>query len=328
MRLLVTGGAGFIGSVTVEQLLAREHDVVVFDNFSTGHRAALANPARFVEGDVSDRRLLIQVLHEKRIEAVIHLAANSDRNESFANPRKCFENNVSATLTLLDSMVEAGVTRLVFSSSTSVYGNPSELPVTEESACQPASPYAASKLAVEQLLPWYDQAFNLKYISLRYGTVSGASQRFGEGRESASRLIPQALSVAEGRILQLEVYGEDYPTPDGTCVRDYLHVLDVAEAHALSVSALERRSRVYNLSSGSGYTVHEVVEMAQQVTGRKIPTECGPRRAGDSAIMIPNADRIMSDLGWQPRNSELDRIIESSWRWRISHSRAQETSET
>jgi len=311
--------------VTVEQLLAREHNVVILDNLSSGHRAALAGPSLFIEGDVSDRRLLIQVLREKRIEAVIHLAVNSDLNESFADPRKCFENNVSATLTLLDCMVEAGITRLVFSSSTSVYGDPSELPLTEESACRPASPYAASKMAVEQLLPWYDQAVNLKYITLRYGTVSGASQRFGENQESASRLIPRALSVAEGRIQQLEVYGEDYPTPDGSCVRDYLHVLDVAEAHALSVAALERGSRVYNLGSGSGYSVHEVIEMAQQVTGRKIPTEPGRRRAGDPAIMIPNADRIMSDLGWQPRNSELDRIIESSWRWRISHSKREET---
>jgi UDP-glucose 4-epimerase len=304
MRLLVTGGAGFVGSVTVEQLLAREHDVVVFDSLSSP---------------------LLEILHEKRIEAVIHLAADSDLNESFANPRQCFESNVSAMLALLDSMVEAGVRRLVFSSSTSVYGNPSELPVTEESACQPASPYAASKLAVERLLPWYDQAFNLKYITLRYGTVSGAWQRFGEGPESASHLIPQALSVAEGRVPHLEVYGEDYPTPDGTCVRDYLHVLDVAEAYALSVGALDRVSRVYNLGTGSGYSVHEVVEMAQQVTGRRIPTERAPGRAGDTAIMISNADRIMSDLGWQPRNSELEQIIESAWRWRMSQSRARET---
>jgi UDP-glucose 4-epimerase len=324
MRILVTGGAGFVGSVIVEQLLAREHDVVVVDNLSSGHRAAVGAHALFIEGDVSDRRSMLQVLHERQIEAVIHLAANSDLHESFENPRRCFENNVSATFALLDSMIEAGVKRLVFSSSTSVYGNPAVLPVTEEAPCKPASPYAASKLGVEQLLPWYDHAFNLRYISLRYGTVSGASQRFGEYRRPVSSLIPRVLSVAEGQASHLEVYGEDYPTPDGTCIRDYLNVLDVAEAYVLSVTGVEWGSRIYNLGHGSGYSVHEVVEMARQVTGRKIPTEGGPRRAGDAAIMIPNADRIMSDLGWQPRNSELDRIIESSWRWRLSHPKGYE----
>ena len=212
------------------------------------------------------------------------------------------------------------MTILILSSSTSVYGNPSELPVNEETVCKPVSPYAASRLAIEQLLPWYEHAYDLRYLSLRYGTVSGASKHIGESRLSL-RLIPQILNVAEGKAEHVAIFGEDYPTPDGSCIRDYLHVLDAAEAHVIAIDALGTSglgSRTYNLGTGSGYSVHEVVEMARQVTGRKIPTERGARRAGDAAIMISSADRIMGELGWQPRNSDLERIIESSWRWRLA----------
>ncbi|HKX30446.1 MAG TPA: UDP-glucose 4-epimerase GalE [Blastocatellia bacterium] len=319
MNVLVTGGAGYIGSVVVERLIAGGHRAVVYDDLSQGHRAAVAPEAVFIEADLRDREALGQTLDRHQIEAVIHLAASSRVGESVQNPHLYFMNNISAGLTLLDAMLAAGVKRLVFSSSAAIYGAPESMPITEEQPPAPTSPYGESKLAFERMLRWYDEAYQLRYVSLRYFNAAGASERHGEDHQPESHLIPNVLRAAAGTVNQVEIFGEDYNTPDGTCVRDYLHVIDLADAHLLALQALERGSEIYNLGYGNGYSVAEVVEMARQVTGKWISTEAAPRRAGDPPVLIASPDKIMRDLGWTPRHSELDRIIESAWRWHCEH---------
>jgi UDP-glucose 4-epimerase len=249
------------------------------------------------------------------------MAAHSQVGESVGNPHIYFDNNVATGITLLGAMLEAGVTKLVFSSSCSVYGEPARMPITEDLPTQPVNPYGDSKLAFERALRWYDAAYGLRYISLRYFNAAGATTNCGEDHTPETHLIPLVLEVARGSRNHLDVFGEDYATPDGSCIRDYIHVLDLAEAHLLALLALDKGSRIYNLGFGAGYSVHEVVEMARQITGRQIKTESAPRRPGDPPILIARADRIMSDLGWQPRFSELDSIIESAWRWHEAHPR-------
>ncbi len=321
MNVLVTGGAGYIGSVVIEHLSARGHRAVAYDNLSRGHRDAVVDEATLAVGDLNEREKVLATLRQYEIEAVIHMAAHSQVGESVVNPHIYFNNNVATGITLLDAMLEAGVHKLVFSSSCSVYGEPSRMPITEDLPAQPVNPYGDSKLAFERALRWYDAAYGLRYISLRYFNAAGATTRCGEDHTPETHLIPLVIEVARGRRSHLDVFGEDYATPDGTCIRDYIHVLDLAEAHLLSLLALEKGSRIYNLGYGAGYSVQEVVEMSRQITGRQIKTENAPRRHGDPPILIAGADRIMSDLGWQPRYSDLDSIIESAWRWHEAHPR-------
>ncbi len=319
MKVLVTGGAGYIGSVIVEYLIAQGHNPIVLDNLSKGHAAAVSPEAILVEGELSDRRRLVETLDRHGIEAVIHMAGSSLAAESVVQPHLYFTNNVGGGIALLDAMLAAGVKRLVFSSTAAVYGAPPTMPINEETAAVPANPYGESKLAFERLLRWYEEAHQLNYVSLRYFNAAGASDRFGEDHQPETHLIPNVLRVAAGKAGHVDVYGEDYDTPDGTCVRDYIHVVDLAAAHILALGVTEKRSDVYNLGYGSGYSVAEVVEMARQVTGRWISTEAAPRRPGDPPVLIASPDKIMRDLGWQPRQSELDRIIESAWRWHLNH---------
>jgi len=319
MNVLVTGGAGYIGSVVVEQLLKHGHQAVVFDNLSKGHRAAVAPEAVFLQADLLDNDAVIRALESHKIEAVIHMAAESLVGESMSDPLKYFGNNVGAANSLLNAMLKVGVKKIVLSSTAATYGAPETMPITEDTPQRPTNPYGESKLMIEKMLRWCDEAYGLRYVSLRYFNAAGATERCGEDHEPETHLIPNVLRVAAGKTEHVNVFGEDYPTPDGTCVRDYVHVIDLADAHILALNVMERRSEIYNLGYGSGYSVAEVVEMARQVTGHRIPTEAAPRRAGDPPVLIASPDKIMRDLGWNPRHSELDRIIESAWRWHVAH---------
>jgi UDP-glucose 4-epimerase len=319
MKVLVTGGAGYIGSVVVEQLIQQGHEAVVYDNLSKGHRAAARPEARFIEGDLAEKDKLTAALDEHQVEAVIHMAASSLVGESVTQPHKYYLNNVVNGLTLLEAMLQVGVKKLVFSSTAAVYGEPETVPIREDTPQKPTNPYGESKLTYERALRWYDEAYGLRYASLRYFNAAGATEYCGEDHDPETHLIPLVLRVAAGKAESVKVFGEDYPTPDGTCVRDYIHVVDLADAHILALRALEKSSCIYNLGYGSGYSVAEVVEMARQVTGTWISTEAAPRRAGDPAVLIASADKIMLELGWQPRHSELDVIIESAWRWHQAH---------
>jgi UDP-glucose 4-epimerase len=319
MKVLVTGGAGYIGSVVVEQLIKHNHEAVVYDNLSKGHAAAVAEGATFIKGDLLDREQLTRALSDHGVEAVIHMAASSLVGESVKKPHDYFNNNVIAGLTLLDAMLTVGVKKLVFSSTAATYGAPETVPITEEVPVNPTNPYGESKLAFERLLRWYDEAYSLRYVSLRYFNAAGASERCGEDHDPESHLIPNVLRAAAGKLSHVNVFGEDYDTPDGTCVRDYIHVIDLADAHILALNVAAERSEIYNLGYGSGYSVAEVVEMARQVTGHWITTEAAPRRAGDPPVLIASSDKIRRDLGWNPRHSELDQIIASAWRWHQAH---------
>lgn len=319
MRALVTGGAGYIGSVVSEQLLAAGHEVTIFDDLSKGHKDAVPAGARFVRGDLLDATLLRRVLATRGIDAVVHMAAVSIVGESVERPSAYYRVNVEGGLCLLDAMRDQGVKRLVFSSTAAVYGEPEQQPIDERAPTAPTSPYGDTKLALEHALRWYDKAYGLRYVSLRYFNAAGASERNGERHEPETHLIPLVLRVALGHSREVTVFGDDYPTKDGTCVRDYIHVLDLAKAHLLSldrVSASDAESSIYNLGcGGDGYSVREVIEAAREVTGHPIPISMGPRRAGDPAVLVASSDRIRGELGFRPERQDLRIIIESAWRW-------------
>jgi UDP-glucose 4-epimerase len=320
MRVLVTGGAGYIGSVVTEELINDGHQAVVYDSLYKGHRAAVDPKANFVQADLLDGDTLRRILREHSIEAVIHLAADSLVGESVTNPAKYYRNNVTAGLALLDAMRECAVQRLVFSSTAAVYGEPAKQPIEESDPTNPTNPYGETKLAFEHALKWYDRAYGLRYASLRYFNAAGASERFGEWHDPETHLIPIILQVATGRRAQVEVYGDDYPTRDKTCVRDYIHVIDLARAHVLALGALNEGSRTYNLGcGGDGYTVREVIATAREVTGHEIPVKVAPRRPGDPAVLIASSDKIRRELGWQPTRQGLRAIIQSAWDWLQTH---------
>lgn len=325
MRILVTGGAGFIGSVVTEELLKDGHEVVVYDNLSKGHRAAVAPGADFVQADLLERERLTETLRARGTEAVIHMAASSLVGESVTEPAKYYRNNLLAGLTLLDSMREAGVKRLVFSSTAATYGEPAKQPIEESDPTLPTNPYGETKLAFERALQWYEGAYGLRYASLRYFNAAGASRACGEDHAPETHLIPIILQAAVGQRPHVEIYGEDYPTPDGTCVRDYIHVIDLARAHILALSILDERSAVYNLGcGGDGYSVREVIDAAREVTGREIPVRVGPRRPGDPARLVASSAKIRSELGWTPERQDLRVIIASAWEWLQAHPRGYE----
>jgi UDP-glucose 4-epimerase len=320
MRVLVTGGAGYIGSVVVEELIGDGHQVVVYDNLYKGHRSAVSPGAELVEADLLDTDRVRQTLREAGIEAVIHMAADSLVGESVQNPAKYYRSNVVAGLSLLDAMRDTGVKRLVFSSTAATYGEPEKQPIEEDDPTGPTNPYGQTKLAFEGALRWYDQAYKIHYASLRYFNAAGATVRCGEWHDPETHIIPIVLQVAADRRPQVEIYGDDYATRDGTCVRDYIHVVDLARAHILALGILDERSAIYNLGcGGDGYTVNEVVNIAREVTGKEIPVTVGPRRAGDPAVLIASSQRIQRELGWAPKFQDLRKIIESAWKWLQEH---------
>lgn len=320
MRVLVTGGAGYIGSVVTEELVNDGHNVVVYDNLSKGHRGAVVDGAAFVEGDLFEADKLRGTLSNHRINAVIHMAASSLVGESVEKPAKYFQNNVVAGLVLLDAMRDCGVSRIVFSSTAATYGEPEAQPIFESAPTTPTNPYGETKLAFERAMHWYEKAYGLRYASLRYFNAAGASERCGEDHDPETHIIPITLQAAAGKRAHVEIFGEDYPTPDGTCIRDYIHVIDLARAHILALDVLSERSAIYNLGcGGDGYSVRDVIETAQRVVGRDIPVRVGPRRAGDPAVLIASSDKIKSELGWQPQFQDLGLIIESAWRWMLDH---------
>ncbi len=321
MRVLVTGGAGYIGSVVAEELLQAGHHVVVFDNLSRGHRQAVPKNAELVVGDMADRACLDQLLRSRAIDAVMHFAALIEAGESMKAPEEFFRNNTSNALTLLEAMIAARVKRFVFSSTAALFGNPERTPIEEDDPVLPTNPYGESKLLVERMLAWFHQIHGLRYASLRYFNAAGASRPDqGEAHQPETHLIPRILQVALGRAEHVNIFGTDYPTPDGTCVRDYIHVCDLARAHLLALQALEKSSPlIYNLGNGRGFSVREVVEVARSVTGHPVPVIESPRRAGDPAVLIASSKKIRRELGWQPRFPDLKSIVESAWQWHRKH---------
>jgi UDP-glucose 4-epimerase len=321
MSVLVTGGAGYIGSVTAELLLDAGHRVVVFDNLARGHRGAVDPRAAFVEGDIADGELLEQTLRQHQVDAVMHFAAHSLVGESMENAAKYFSNNVTAGLTLLDAMLRAGTRMVVFSSSAATYGMPHNVPIREDDPTEPINPYGESKLVYEQLLRWYDQIHGIKFVSLRYFNAAGASEKYGEVHDPETHLIPLVLQVAMGQRPALQIYGDDYPTPDGTAIRDYIHVVDLAEAHLLAMNWLADggESQIFNLGNGAGFSVKEVVQVAREVTGHEIPAQMGPRRPGDPPALVASSEQITKILGWQPTYPGLKEIIETAWAWHREH---------
>ena len=323
VRLLVVGGAGYIGSVTVEHLLAGGHDVTVLDNFSTGHPYAVPPGASTVYADLADTTRLGEVFREGRFEAVLHFAARSIVPESMTAPGSYFANNVATVVGLLNTMLARGVNKFVFSSSASVYGSPEVVPIPETAPLRPNNPYGASKAMVEQMLAWYSAGTALKYASLRYFNAAGASEQFGEDHRPETHLIPIAIEAAMGRRPEVEIYGTDYPTPDGTPVRDYIHVLDLAEAHARALEQLNGESIVCNLGTEAGYSVREVVETVGRVTGSAVPVRLGPRRPGDAPATVARVRRAREVLGWGATRG-LAEMVESAWRWWLNHPRGYE----
>ncbi len=325
MRILVTGGAGYVGSVVTEELLKDGHEVFVYDNLSKGHRASVQPGARFAHADLMDGEQLRRTFRDGRIEAVIHMAADSLVGESVAEPGKYYRNNVVAGLVLLDAMRETNVRRLVFSSTATVYGETEKQPIEEADATNPINPYGETKLSFERALLWYENAYGLRYVSLRYFNAAGATEHCGESHDPETHLIPSALQVAAGYKACVEIYGDDYPTRDGTCVRDYIHVFDLAHAHILALNVLDERSAIYNLGcGGDGYSVREVIDMAREVTGRDIPTLVRPRRLGDPSMLVASSARIKRELGWMPERQDLRAIITSAWKWMQQHPRGYE----
>jgi len=318
MRVLVTGGAGYIGSVITDQLLENGHDVVVLDNFVKGHRDAVPAAATLIEDDLLNERVLSATLEDHRIEAVVHMAAFSLVGESMADPGKYYRNNVVASLRLLDAMHASGVNNLVFSSTAAVYGEPERQPISETDATAPSNTYGDTKLAVERALHWYGAAHGLRYVALRYFNAAGATERRGERHDPETHLIPLVLRAARDPRRPVTIFGDDYPTRDGTCVRDYVHVSDLADAHIAALEALagnKMTQGIFNLGCGDGFTVKEVIDAARRVTGKDIPVEVGPRRAGDPAVLVASSEKIKHALGWSPKRDSLDVIVGSAWQW-------------
>ena len=319
MRVLVTGGAGYIGSVVTEELVKDGHEVVVYDSLYKGHRGAVVAGVQFIAADLLDGERLRRAFREAGTEAVIHMAADSLVGESVTNPAKYYRNNVVAGLALLDAMNECEVRRLVFSSTAATYGEPEKQPIEESDPTTPTNTYGQTKLSFEHALPWYEKAYGIRSVSLRYFNAAGATAHCGEQHNPESHLIPIILQAAAGTRDAVEIYGEDYPTRDGTCVRDYIHVVDLARAHILALDILDERSATYNLGcGGDGYTVREVIDAARAVTGREIKVRTGARRAGDPAFLVASSARIKRELGWSPQFQDLSLIIESAWNW-IQH---------
>lgn len=320
MAILVCGGAGYIGSHAVAELLSRNEEVVIIDNLQTGHQEAALKGASFYNGDLRDEAFLRKVFQENEIEAVMHFAADSLVGESVTDPLKYYDNNVYGAVCLLKVMKEFDVKQIVFSSTAATYGEPDRVPITET---DPTNPYGETKLAIEKMLKWSEKAYGIRHVVLRYFNVAGAhvDGLVGEDHQPETHLIPIILQVALGKRDKIMIFGDDYPTADGTCIRDYIHVMDLVDAHILAVERLRKggESTVYNLGNGTGFSVKEVVETARKVTGCPIPAEVAERRAGDPAQLIASSEKAVKELGWQPKYAELETIIDSAWKWFKAH---------
>jgi len=321
MNILVTGGAGYIGSIVSEELVRRGERVIVFDNLYTGHRQAVPPEATFVYGDLADRAALRAVFERFAIEAVMHFASYTLVGESVAHPFMYLGENVTNGLNLLQEAVEHGVRRFILSSTANLFDDPLRMPIDEDERIVPGSPYGESKHILERILHWLDRIYGLRYAALRYFNAAGASPSGERGEDHAveTHLIPLVLQVALGQRQSITIFGDDYPTRDGTCVRDYIHVTDLAQAHILALEALDSGSRTYNLGNGQGFTVSEVIETCRQVTGHPIPAQVGPRRSGDPAVLVASSERIRRELGWSPRYPDLRTIVEHAWEWHRRH---------
>jgi UDP-glucose 4-epimerase len=319
MHILVVGGAGYIGSVTVDQLIDAGHDVTVLDSLVAGHRSALNPAAEFVQADVREEEALNRLFAAHSFQAVINYGGYIIAPESVRQPGRYFANNIGGAIVLLNAMITFGVTRFVFSSSAAVYGEPQMNPIPEEHPMSPINPYGETKAAVERLLPWYEKQFGLNSVSLRYFNAAGATARLGEDHRPETHLIPNVLQAALGQRPAIALFGTDYPTRDGTCVRDYIHVSDLAAAHLLALDKTETDSAAYNLGSGVGFTNREVIDAARHVTGADIPVTEEPPRPGDPAELVASSDRIRVELGWEPSHPEIADIIETAWRWHTDH---------
>ncbi len=317
MRILVTGGAGYIGSVVVKELVEGGHHVAVIDNLQTGHRQAVAEEATFVFGDLFDLRLIRGVIAREKVEAVIHFAAEALVGDSMKHPSKFFRNNICCGINLLDAMVRGEVKKIVFSSSAATYGEPARLPIKEDDPTVPTNPYGESKLAFEKILKWYKNIHGVQYVALRYFNAAGAAATVGEDHMPETHLIPNVLMVALGLAASVRINGDDYDTPDGTCVRDFVHVLDLASAHILALQGTD--SSIYNVGAGKGHSVKEIIAAAEKVTGKTIPVEVVGKRPGDPARLVADGSKIRRELKWEPKCSELEAILESAWKWLVEH---------
>jgi UDP-glucose 4-epimerase len=317
MNVFVTGGAGYIGSVCTEQLLEAGHRVTVYDNLSEGHRSAVDTRARFILGKPEEENDLLNAVKEVRPEAVLHFAANALVGESMKNPGKYFRNNVCNGLKLLDASVAVGVRKFVFSSTCATYGPPDRVPMTEDLPQRPINPYGESKLMFERMLHWYRELHGLEFVAFRYFNAAGATAKFGEHHRVESHLIPNVLKVPLGQAKQCEIFGTDYPTPDGTCIRDYIHIVDLAEAHILALTP--GKQGFYNLGNGDGYSVRQVIQTCEKVTGKKIPAVEKPRRPGDPPKLVASAEKAIRELGWKPKYPKLQDIVETAWAWHREH---------
>lgn len=319
MKLLVTGGAGYVGGTVAAEMLSAGHEITIYDNLCHGHRSMLPPQATFVEGDLADRDLLERILQNGGFDGVMHFAALIEAGESMKKPEIYFRNNSASTLSLLEAMLATGVRKLVFSSTAALYGEPESTPIREDAPLRPTNAYGESKLLVEQMLRWFYQVHGFSYASLRYFNVAGAIPGRGEAHEPESHLIPLILDVALGRRESIKVFGQDYPTPDGTAIRDYIHVQDLSTAHQTAFKALheatEPRQLIYNLGNGVGFSVREIIEAVRKVTGHAIPVIDEPRRPGDPAVLIASSEKIGAELGWRPRHTSIEGIIASAWEW-------------
>lgn len=323
MTILVLGGAGYIGSHTVYELIDKGEDVVIIDNLETGHKEALHPKARFYEGDIRNRAFLDSVFEKEKIDAAIHFAANSLVGESMTDPLKYYDNNLCGTKVLLEAMIAHGIDKIVFSSTAATYGEPEKLPILEDDKTEPTNTYGETKLAMEKMFHWTSKAHNLRYVSLRYFNACGAhkSGEIGEDHAPETHLIPLILQVPNKKREAIHIFGEDYPTKDGTCVRDYIHVTDLAQAHILAVEYLAKgnESNIFNLGNGVGFTVKEVIETARKVTNNPINAVVSPRRAGDPAQLIASSEKAKNILDWKPTHDSLEEIIASAWKWHQTH---------
>jgi len=321
MGVLVTGGAGYIGSVAVEDLKKRGEEVVVLDNLVYGHRQAVADGVPFYEGNIGNKELIKQIVSEHDIDACMHYSAYAYVGESVEKPAKYYENNFVETLYLLDALRECGVNRFIFSSTCATYGVPQRIPIDEKHPQWPINPYGWSKLMVERALHSYDEAYGLKYVALRYFNAAGASERCGEDHDPETHLIPLVLKAAMGKIPKVSIFGTDYDTPDGTAVRDYIHISDLSSAHLLALDHLRagKQSEFINLGNGNGYSVKKVIDTAKNITGKEIPVENAPRRSGDPPQLVGDSKKAREVLGWNPQFAELEKIVESAWMWHQSH---------
>ncbi|MBQ7396913.1 MAG: UDP-glucose 4-epimerase GalE [Lentisphaeria bacterium] len=316
-KVLVTGGAGYIGSACTEYLLDHDYEVTVFDALITGHRDAVDPRATFIEGNLENRDLIIDVCKKGKFDAVMHFAAFSLVGESMTDPSKYFRNNLANAINLADAAVAGGAESFVFSSTAATFGQPERVPISEHDRQEPINPYGESKLCFEKVLKWYSQIYGIKYAALRYFNAAGATENFGEDHRPESHLIPIILQAVRGKRDKLMLFGDDYDTPDGSCIRDYIHILDLAQAHELALSAPE--SGHYNLGTGNGLSVFEIIKAAEAVTGKKVNFEIAPRRPGDPARLIACSDKARKMLNWQPQYESAEKIIESAWKWQLKH---------